>query len=466
MEWKDLISSKRLGSESESSNVKRIIRSEYERDYDRIIFSNAFKRLQNKTQVFPCPGKYFVHNRLTHSLEVSCVGRALGKIVGTHLYKKYKKEWDDIEISPLDIAHIVSCASLVHDIGNPPFGHSGEDAIRHFFRQHEDGFINFKLSNGIENILWKDLDYFEGNAQGFRVLTNINPDKLGGGLGLTYSTLGTYLKYPQEASAVDPESKNVSRKKYSFNYSEREIFLKIARKLKLIEIKSNPIIYCRHPLAFLMEAADDICNVFLDFEDSVKLGIIKETDYEDPLINIVTPGFKLGLYNKSLFNKIKDKNERYSFLRAKAMDTLVNNISDIFLEKEEKILNNEFDKPLISKIEPVFFKSLKEIDKVKRSVIFKNRNVLEIETAGYEILGGLLNYFIDIALVSKYINQGKQPTLYGEKLINLIPPTFYDPKDNNFQKVIKIVDYVTGMTDVFALDLYRKLKGISLPNDF
>lgn len=456
MEWKNLISSKRYGIKV-LSHEREYARSEFEKDWDRIIFLSSFRRMQDKTQVFPLPGKHMVHNRLTHSLEVASVGRSLGKIVGVELEKKHRREWKKYKISPTDIAQIVACACLCHDIGNPPFGHSGEDAISNYYRNHKGGIPD--LTCKITEDQWKDLDNFEGNANGFRILTNNSPGGIEGGMRLTYSTLATYMKYPQNSLALINKN-SASEKKYGFFLSEEPAFITIAQELKL-KRKKGGTRFCRHPLSFLMEAADDICNKFLDIEDAAKLNIISIEEYNRLVFPIVKADFESGKYNLNVYKRIKknDENEFLSYLRSRAINTLIYEVANVFIKNEDQILNGNYDKPLIEDILPDLLIYLNIIERKKKQRIYTNRSVLEIETAGYEVLGGLIEILIKELLINKGSN-------YSNKLKSLIPKQFLIGDSISFSNVMLINDFVSGMTDLFAVDLYRIIKGISLPNNY
>lgn len=459
MDWINLISTQRLGKKIKKDDA--FARTEFERDWDRIIFSNAFRRLQNKTQVFPLPGRHLVHNRLTHSLEVASVGRSLGKIVGTKLENKYKETWKNNNIKASDVAQIIACACLAHDIGNPPFGHSGEDAISHFYNKMGEGLGGFKRSE--TDILikqrWSDLDTFEGNANTFRVLVKTTPGLVEGGIQLTYSTLATIMKYPRNSLAK--RRKSASEKKYGFFESEELQYEQIAQTLKID--KKDEGGYVRHPLTFLMEAADDICNYLLDIEDSCKLNIITEKEFTDLTEKLINEDFDKGYYVKADYTKIRsnDTNESLSYLRARAINTLIYKTSDLFLEKENDILSGKFNEPLIDNIATQYTDILSEIDKIKKEKIFVNRSVLEIEAAGFEVLGGLLDIF-----VNEFLYASPKNLKYSKKLKGLLPKQYFNEYDNDYIKLMKINDFVSGMTDIFAVDFYRNLKGISLPTNY
>ena len=236
-------------------------RTEYQRDFDRLIFSSAFRRLQNKTQVFPLPGSTFVHNRLTHSLEVSSIGRSLGKIVGTALNDKYKGtktlSEDSIEFYKYELHQVIAAACLAHDIGNPAFGHSGEKAISNFF-----------ISSGIDKSLftneeWNDISNFEGNANSIRILAGQFNGRQPGGVKMTYTTLATILKYPCESTGINKSFKHL--KKYGFFQAEKGIFIEIMDGLNLNREHVSPLCYSRYSFVYLLEAADYIAFNIIGF---------------------------------------------------------------------------------------------------------------------------------------------------------------------------------------------------------
>lgn len=461
MEWIGLISPKRTGKKG-LSHENKFARTEFERDWDRIIFSNAFRRMQNKTQVFPLPGRHLVHNRLTHSLEVASVGRSLGKIVGNELENKNKDEWSKNKISSTDFAQIVSSACLAHDIGNPPFGHSGEDAISHYYNQYEDGISGLERNKDAHADLheWSDLDKFEGNANGFRILVNNNPGLIEGGFRLTYSTLATIMKYPRNSLAKRKVS-IASEKKFGYFRSEEFQYDEIASYLRILKKKDGRG-YVRHPLTFLMEAADDICNLLLDIEDACKLKIITEKEFTDLTYALIKDDFENKLYDINIYNSISknDVNEKLSYLRARAINTLIYKVKEVFINNERQILNGEFDKPLIEEIPKELKDIITQIEKLKKTRIYTNRSVLEIEAAGFEVLGGLIDIFITEVLLSK------PKSKYSKKLKLLLPKQYLKEEDDSYNKLMKINDFVSGMTDDYAIDLYRKIKGISLPTNY
>lgn len=456
MNWTELLSKNRLGVSNGPENHSQMQgRSEFQKDFDRVVFSSAFRRLQDKTQVFPMPESDFVHTRLTHSLEVSCIGRSLGNLSGERILMKYPAL--SKEFTAFHFGEIVSAACLAHDIGNPPFGHSGEDSIAEYFRAGNGRVFESRL----ERNQWNDFIKFEGNAQGFRILTRLQNPYVSGGLQLTYATLGAFVKYPKESYVEDlfnqPGQYAKQHRKFGFFQSEKELFKAAANHLKLGTNSSDPktCFYCRHPLSFLVEAADDICYRIMDLEDGFRLGLISFEQAEELLSGIAQNG-DLNGYAK------RERNDKIGYLRAKAMNSLVEQISEAFAEKEEDILNGRFLDNLIYHIHSSAV--LKQIKDISRDRIYSYRSVIERELAGYEVLGGLLDTFIEA------VNESAMgaPSHKHSKILQLLPRQFMGADGNAeadlYTRLLKITDFVSGMTDSYAISLFRKIKGISLPN--
>ncbi len=441
MDWSKLLSTKRLGMEDWASSNKTEDRTQFQRDYDRIIFSSPFRRMQNKTQVFPLPDHIFVHNRLTHSLEVASVGRSLGNLLAEKLAT-------EIPENPLisEIGTIVSTACLAHDLGNPPFGHSGEAAISNFFINGAGKEFKSKLTQGE----WKDFTHFDGNANAFRLLTHQFNGKRPGGFALTYSTLASIVKYPFESVLA-------TKQKFGFFQSEKENYHKIAGEFHIPEKKNIIGEFCRHPLVYLVEAADDICYQIMDLEDAFKLGILS---YDQ------TKNLYLGFYDADLDKKqienieatlkrVTDKNEQISYLRAGIIGKLIYESIRIFSENQNNILKGEFAGSLIKSLQNKQAEAMNTVKEISFSQVYAHRSVVEIEIAGYKIIGTLLEEFVGAIMNSK--------DLYSKKILSLLPEQYKTDGDSDYLKIQSVVDFVSGMTDVFALDLYRKIKGISLP---
>ena len=449
MEWEKLLTDSRLGERHPAKQKLSDGRSEFQKDFDRIVFSPAFRRLQDKTQVFPLPESDFVHTRLTHSLEVSCVGRSLGNLVGETVIKRHPSLGD--RFTKFHFGEIAAAACLAHDIGNPPFGHSGEDAIAEYFRSGNGQNFKSKIRDEKK---WSDLIKYEGNAQGFRIITKLQNPRVNGGLQLTYSTLAAVSKYPRE-SLINIKStllKNKAYRKYGFFQAEKNIFKEVADAAGLDCVRSGKIYWwCRHPLAFLVEAADDICYRVMDLEDGFRLGLISFKETEELLRPLVP---RQGLKNY----RDKDEKDRIGYLRAVAINELVNELAKVFLDEEKNILSGRFENELISQIKRA--NALKRIKDISVAKIYKSRSVVEREVAGYEVLGGLLDTFIDSyneAYEGKISSKNKS-------VFALIPGRIGDDiPDDLYLRLLRIIDFVSGMTDSFAVSLFRKIKGISLP---
>jgi dGTPase len=444
MNWHQLLSAERLGKEgNEKLSNQDYARSQFQRDYDRIIFSSPFRRLQNKTQVFPLPGSIFVHNRLTHSLEVASVGRSLGSMLANQLTKQV-----DLKDCPLisEIGNIVSAACLAHDLGNPAFGHSGEKAISRYFT-HGEG-LQYKTQ--VSDAQWCDLTNFEGNANAFRILTHIFNGKNESQFALTYSTLSTLVKYPCEA-ITDRDKSKVYQKKYGFFDSETDTYKKIADALGIIRFQESPLIYYRHPLAFLVEAADDICYYIIDLEDAHRLGIFND----DEVWNLMSGLLGSDPETLSRYKDIHDSNDKISFLRAKCINSLINECSAIFLKHLPQIMEGQFNASLTGSLPEPYNKALKRIETISKRKIYDFRTVVEKEIAGYKVMSGLLEEFVPAVMDGT--------THYHEKLQKLIPSQFAALDDSAYSKIEGVLDFVSGMTDLYAVELFRKIKGISFP---
>jgi len=445
MNWETLLSAKRWGYEDKYIASQVDARSEFQRDYDRIIFSSPFRRLQNKTQVFPLPGSIFVHNRLTHSLEVASVGKSLGRIY----YNKLKEEDPGLDSRlPLisEIGNIVSAACLAHDLGNPAFGHSGEAAISHYFIEGDGA----RYQKSVTGEQWADLINFEGNANALRILTHPYAGKGHGSFALTYSTIAAIAKYPC-ASVAGGNKKNIYTKKYGFFQSEQAGFEKIAAELQMSQVQSLPLIYKRHPLVYLVEAADDICYNIIDLEDAHRLKILSYQEIEDLLLPLCNdPKMKGRL------DDIDDDDAKVGYLRARSINTLIHQCSSLFYNEQQTILNGDFNKSLIDLIDEPFRSIMKNIESLSVQKIYNYPSVVQIEVAGYKVMGGILEEFIPAYL--------KKSSKYHEKLIALIPKQFLTKSDDDYAKIQSVLDFVSGMTDLYAVELFRKIKGISFPS--
>jgi dGTPase len=441
MNWQHLLSPKRINQKTEAGTP--LSRSAFEQDYDRIIFSHPFRRLQDKTQVHPLPEEDFVHTRLTHSLEVSSVGRSIGKRVGEVILQRHSELQQ--QFSLFDFGAIVAAASLAHDLGNPPFGHAGEDAISDFFREHSYGKT---FESIVTPSQWEDLIKFEGNAQGFRILNN---DQYG--MKLTFATLGAFTKYPCPAFFPDRNKKKRSQKKFGFFQSESDRFHEIATELRLK--KNTDTAFARHPLAFLVEAADDICYSIIDLEDGCRLRLITFDETVDLLSGIL--GSKIDYQKLSASNNL---NQKLGMLRAMAIGELIDTCTDVFLSHESDILEGKFDSSLTDLCK--FTESLNRISTVSIQKIYRAPHVVEIEASGHQILPGLMEEFVK---AGEYMMKNKPSRKY-ENLRLMFPYEVLNGiqsnPENYYFMLRQIVDFVSGLTDKHALSLYRKLKGISL----
>ena len=446
MNWEQLLSLKRFGdTQKRIRKDQNETRIGFEVDYDRIIFSDYFRSLQDKTQVVPLSKTDFVHTRLTHSLEVSVVGRSLGRIVGKQLLEKYPKlKESGYQIN--DFGAIVASACLAHDIGNPPFGHSGEKAIGEYF----------KTGNGLEykdqlsDKEWQDLIDFEGNANGFRIL-NESREGIEGGLRLSYATLGTFMKYPKESLPKKPTN-NIIDKKYGFFQAEKSVFVDVANDLGLQKIREgNDITFSRHPLAFLVEAADDICYTIIDFEDGINLGLIEEEFALEYLINLVR-----DTINTEKYYKLTTKQDRLSYLRALAIGNLINEAAKVFLDNEDSILKGEYQISLLEKCK--YEAQINDIIKISVSKIYRSKEVVEKEIAGYKVLADLLDVFIN-AINNSFNGNASN---YDNLLLNVLPEKYRTLNVSLYQRILSICSYIAGMSDGAAILLHKKIKGIEI----
>ena len=444
MDWNTLISAKRFGLE-EFHKERHENRSEFQRDYDRLIFSAPFRRLQNKTQVFPLPGSIFVHNRLTHSLEVSCVGRSLGNDVAKAILAR-RPELQDSYLP--EIGSIVSAACLAHDLGNPPFGHSGERAISTFFSEGKGLALKEKQPDGeqLTPAQWEDLTHFEGNANAFRLLTHQFEGRRKGGFVLTYSTLASIVKYPFSSSLAGQKSK------FGFFTTEEECFRRIAEELGMKQLNGSPLKYARHPLVYLVEAADDICYQMMDIEDAHKLKILTTQETQDLLLAISR---RRKAHILDTLKIVSDTNEQIAYLRSSVIGLLIGECTRAFLDNEVQILEGEFEGSLIKHITERPAAAYQHCAEVSFKKIYRSRDVLDIELAGFRIISTLLELMIDAV---------RSPEkAYSQLLINRVSGQYNMKATALYERIQAVLDYISGMTDVFALDLYRKINGNSLP---
>lgn len=441
MNWEKLLSPIRLGAESDENANTDYTRTQFQRDYDRIIFSSPFRRLQNKTQVFPLPGSVFVHNRLTHSLEVASVGRSLGyNLINVIRDKEPSCNYELIS----EIPTITATACLAHDMGNPPFGHSGEEAIRKYFIDNSDYYKPYVCESE-----WIDLTRFEGNANAFRLLVHQLNGRRSGGFRLSYAVLASIVKYPYTSSHKG--------KKFGFFQAESSIFSKIAAKVGLVPINNASDAFSRHPLVYLVEAADDICYQIMDIEDAHKLGILSTEQVINLYLNFydeVKQHSSLEKINRTL-SEVTDTNEQISFLRALVIGKLVEECTEVFSANYNKIMQGESIPSLVDNLTDPSACAMKKIREISIEQVYNHRTVVEIELSGYRIIGNLLENFCNAAV--------NHNDIYNSKVLKLLPNQYRCSDGTNYQKIMSILDFISGMTDLYALELYKVLQGINQP---
>ncbi|CAI8409735.1 MAG: Deoxyguanosinetriphosphate triphosphohydrolase [Polaribacter sejongensis] len=442
MNWEQLLSLKRFGDKQKRPRAAQDeTRLGFDVDFDRIIFSSAFRSLQDKTQVIPLSETDFVHTRLTHSLEVSVVGRTLGRRVGKVLLERHPN-LQKLGYTFNDIGAIVAAASVMHDIGNPPFGHSGEKAIGEYFKTGNGA----KYKDQLTDKEYQDLIDFEGNANGFKILTETR-EGVSGGLRLSYATLGAFLKYPKESLPKKPTS-HIADKKYGFFQSEKKEFLEVITDLGMKQKSTSAISFYRHPLAYLVEAADDICYTIIDFEDGINLGLIEEEFALEYMIKLVK-----DTIDSKKYHSLKHKTDRVSYLRALAIGVLINEAVAIFLENEEAILNGTFEKSLLEKCK--YEAQINDIIKISVDKIYNSNEVVEKEIAGYRIIADLLAVFVT-ALNNKF--DGNQSN-FDKLVLNLLPEEYQTTTHSLYNRILQVCSYVSRISDSYAIRLHKKLTG-------
>ena len=444
MDWNRLISNKRLGQEFRHTE-RHDDRTEFKRDYDRLIFSAPFRRLQNKTQVFPLPGSIFVHNRLTHSLEVASVGMSLGNDVAQRITKERHPELKDTMFE--QIGQIVSTACLAHDLGNPPFGHSGEKAIQTFFTEGPGNVLQKEVSP----VFWDDITHFEGNANAFRLLTHQFKGRRPGGFVMTYSTLASIVKYPYASSAASKKGK------FGFFHSEQDSFQKIADEMGIICIskEGEPLRYVRHPLVYLVEAADDICYEIMDIEDAHKLKILSYEETEHLLLRFFDEENQAKIRRRIADEGLQDPNEKVVYMRACVIGKLENECVNTFIDHEQEILAGTFTGSLIDNISEIPAKAYEECARLSVERIYRSRPVLDVELSGYKIMATLMEQMVEAVMHPK--------RFYSKQLIDRVSSQYDIDAQDLETRLMAVIDYIAGMTDVYALDVYQKINGISLP---
>jgi dGTPase len=441
MNWRQLISNKRFGLE-ELHEARKDDRTEFQRDYDRLVFSAPFRRLQNKTQVFPLPGSIFVHNRLTHSLEVSCVGRSLGSNVASALLRLHP-DLADSHVS--ELGAIVSAACLAHDMGNPPFGHSGERAISTYFSEGE----GLRLRPLLSAAEWEDLTHFEGNANAFRLLTHQFEGRRRGGFVMTYSTLASIVKYPYSSRLAGGKSK------FGFFLSEEADYVKIARELGIrrLSAEGEPLRYARHPLVYLVEAADDICYMMMDIEDAYKLKLLNTAETKEAFSLFLNE--RQRARSQEVYALVTDVNEQIAYLRSSVIGILVRECTATFVAHEQEILDGTFRGTLIEQIEEPYRRAYEACAALSMKRIYRSRPVVDVELAGFRVIS---------TLISLMIAAVQEPEkAYSKLLIDRVSSQYSIRGGSLYDRILAVLDYISGMTDVYALDLYRKINGESLP---
>ena len=443
MNWEQLLSLKRFGDTEKRFRANQDeTRLGFDVDFDRIIFSSAFRSLQDKTQVIPLSETDFVHTRLTHSLEVSVVGRSIGRRVGKVLLDRHPN-LVDLGYTFNDFGAIVATASVAHDIGNPPFGHSGEKAIGEYFKTGNGA----KYKDQLTDKEYQDLIDFEGNANGFKILTE-SREGVSGGLRLSYATLGAFMKYPKESLPKKP-TKHIVDKKYGVFQSEKDKFIDVAQELGLMQKSTTKdLSFYRHPLAYLVEAADDICYTIIDFEDGINLGLIDEDFALEFMIKLVK-----NTIDTKKYHSLQHKKDRVSYLRALAIGVLVNEAVDIFLENEEIILKGEFDKGLLDRC--TYEAQINDILKISVDKIYKSKDVVEKEVAGYKIIADILDVFVN-ALNNTHVGSSSN---YDKLILNLLPEEYNIQTEDLYHRIMSVCSYVSRMSDSYAIRLHKKING-------
>jgi len=467
MKWSQLLSSRRFGEES--ARAYDPARPPWQIDYDRLIFSSAFRRLQDKTQVHPLSASDYVRTRLTHTLEVSSVAQTLGTMAGASILKSSGDQAYQVDgriaklkdfLTPSDIGMITSAAALAHDIGNPPFGHSGEDSIRYWFASSE---IARRVSCMLTESQRRDFELWEGNAAGFRILTRLQFYRNAGGMKLTTACLGAFMKYPTAAESIHGDKRvadsDIAGKKPGFFEADRSQWEDVAKDLGLIDLGNGR--WCRHPLAYLTEAADDICYRIIDLEDGVRIGRILYSEYLNLMKCFLEPS------EMSSLNDHEMETDKVAYLRAKAITKAVKEIIQVFFNRETDMLQGKPMGDLVSQM-----KSVEGMDGFKNcttSRVYSMPTVLQIESAGFEIISGLLDSVVGAIFPEEGTTSaqssvhGKNRKLFGNKIQQLIPNEFLAPSGTPYEQLLLAIDFVAGMTDSFALDLYRKLRGVTIP---
>ncbi len=437
MKWQQLLSDKRFAVSGQGEST--YTRTPFHKDHDRVVFSSSFRRLERKTQVHPLRENDHIHSRLTHSLEVSCVGRSLGAQVGEMLAHKLPAN-----IHPADMGAIVQAACLAHDIGNPPFGHTGEDAIRHWFLDPQ----NAAYLDGLSDAQIQDFQRFEGNAQGLRILTQLEYHRFDGGMRLTYATLGAFLKYPWHSGFQDPQKVD----KFGVYQAELDYLAQIAQELGLIKLDDNR--YCRHPLVYLMEAADDICYAIIDLEDGVEMNLLQYSEVESLLLDLIGDDVPASYFDTTSEDPAR---RRLAILRGKAIDIMVNDVAHLFVKYETELLLGTLTSDLISLADPKVANCISSAKAIAREKIFKDPKKALIEIGAYATLGGLLAAFLSAA---DEVLSGGPVSYKAQGILELIGRHAPQPGWDKYRAYLRVVDYISGMTDSYAVELAQAIQGL------
>ncbi len=448
LRWQALIPQERLGVEE--LDIAPSYRTDFQKDYDRLIFSAAFRRLQDKTQVFPLAQTDYVRTRLTHSLEVSSVCRSLGTMLGERLVSEY----DLPGLKSADIGAILAAAALAHDIGNPPFGHAGEDAISRFFRRNP---VGQKVLSEMSVEEQADLLAFEGNAQAFRVLTKLQNPNNRGGLQLSLPVIASIIKYPC-ASLNKPEEKNIAYKKFNYFQAERELFAHFAKRAGLVAHPKNSGAWYRHPFAYLLEAADDICYHLVDLEDAYRLSLVSGTEVIGFFKSIITANNR---YPEKRLSTIAREKDRVEYLRAFSIGVLIDEVIEVFFKREQEILAGSYHQALLEEVPSA--QALREIKKFSRESIYLSNEVLKVGIAGFKVIETLLEEFVE-AVEQASRGQGGAKT---EMLLSFLPDQFFDAErkvpTKPYERMLRVTDFISGMTDRYAVKVFKMMTGVDLP---
>lgn len=442
MKWENLLCAERLTGKPAKKEPGR---SPFLSDHDKIVFSGAFRRLARKTQVHPLASNDHIHNRMTHSLEVACVGRTLAIRVAEALQQTGSLPDN---ILPTDLGDIVQSTCLAHDIGNPPFGHTGEEAIKSWFEKEGDPFLV-----NLNPAQQADLKNFEGNAQGLRILTTSEYHQYDGGMRLTYATLGAFIKYPWGALET-VQGLRPKTAKYGIYQADKHHVEEIVKKTGLIQKGENW--YCRHPLVYLMEAADDICYGLIDLEDGLEMGLLRW----DEIFDIIRPILKqteMAELESNLANITEGRKPGY--IRGKVMDIYIEACVEAFINNEQAFLRGEIEGDLISLCRTEIKGSAEEAKRYAKERIFSHPRKVELEIGAYDVMARLLSKLVPAAH-SWHQTQGNPPEKRSRMLIDLMGEKNLPHNGNEYEVLMAVIDYVSGMTDNYAVNLSRQFGGM------